>query len=117
MTWLLVAAGAALGALARYAVARRFGGLFPWGILTANVAGSLVLGVLSGLVPSAYWQALLGTGLCGALTTYSAFGFETVVLAESRERLLATLYVVATLVGGLVAAMSGIAAGSVLSAD
>lgn len=116
MTWLFVALGAAVGAVLRYVVARRFGGRFPWGILLVNVAGSFVLGVLTGAAVPSDWQLLLGTGLCGALTTYSAFGFETVVLAEGRERLLATLYVVATLVGGLTAALTGIAAGSVLGA-
>ncbi len=114
MTWLLVALGAAVGAVLRYAVAERFGGRFPWGILGANVAGSLALGVLTGAAAPADWQVLLGTGLCGAVTTYSAFGFDTVVLAEGRDRLVATLYVVATLVGGLGAALSGIAAGSLL---
>ena len=119
MTFLLVAAGAAVGAPLRYLVARfvdvRVGSVFPWGILTVNIVGSLVLGVLTGLVVPPYWQAGVGVGFCGAVTTYSAFGFDTVVLAESRERLLALLNVIASLVGGLAAALAGIALGSALT--
>ncbi|MGI8531367.1 MAG: fluoride efflux transporter CrcB [Geodermatophilaceae bacterium] len=119
MTFLLVAVGAAVGAPLRYLIARvvdvRVGSVFPWGILTVNVAGSFLLGVLTGLVAPPSWQAGVGVGFCGALTTYSAFGFDTVVLAEARERLLALLNVVASLVGGLAAALAGIALGSALT--
>ncbi|WP_341718726.1 fluoride efflux transporter CrcB [Micromonospora sp. FIMYZ51] len=90
MTVILVALGAALGAPLRYLVDRamqaRCGPAFPWGTLSVNVVGSLVLGVLIGgaavgAVPGSL-VALLGTGLCGALTTYSTFGYETVRLFE-----------------------------------
>lgn len=116
MTWLFVAVGAAAGAALRYAVSRRFHATFPWGILLVNVVGSFALGMLTGAAAPPDWQLLLGTGLCGGLTTYSAFGFEAVALAEGRDRLLATLYVVATLVGGLAAALIGIAAGTAVHA-
>ena len=86
-----------------------------WVSLVVTALGALIPGVAF-LAAGRRWLGgvLLGTGLCGAVTTYSAFGFDTVVLAEGRDRLLATLYVVATLVGGLAAALSGIAAGSLL---
>lgn len=115
----LVALGAALGAPLRYLIERavraRVHSHVPFGVLLVNVAGSLVLGVLTGSLAEAHWQALLGVGLCGALTTYSAFGLDTVVLAESRERLLALLYVLASLVGGLAAALIGLAGGAALA--
>ena len=90
MTVLLVALGAAVGAPLRYLVDRavqaRHDSLFPWGTFAVNVAGSLVLGVLAGgstshAVPGSV-VALVGTGLCGALTTYSTFGYETIRLIE-----------------------------------
>ncbi|MBA3417596.1 MAG: fluoride efflux transporter CrcB [Geodermatophilaceae bacterium] len=119
MTVALVALGAAIGAPLRYLVERavraRVRSSLPWGTLLVNVAGSLVLGLLVGLLAPPQWQALLGVGLCGALTTYSAFGFDTVVLTESRERLLALLYVVASLVAGLAAALVGLAGGAAIA--
>ncbi len=119
MTALLVALGAALGAPARYLVDRavraRTPGRFPWGTLVVNVAGSLVLGVLLGAasrggVPPAL-VAALGTGFCGALTTYSTFGAETVRLAEDGERRLAALNAVVSIAAGLAAAALGWAVG------
>ncbi|QGN48475.1 fluoride efflux transporter CrcB [Micromonospora sp. WMMD558] len=90
MTALLITLGAAVGAPLRYltdrAVQARFGTAFPWGTLTVNVAGSLLLGFLVGVpVPPAV-GALLGTGLCGALTTYSTFSYETLRLARTGRR-------------------------------
>ncbi|GIM84564.1 fluoride efflux transporter CrcB [Salinispora arenicola] len=87
MTALLVALGAAVGAPLRYladrAVQARFGAEFPWGTLTVNVAGSLLLGFLLGLPVPPAASALLGTGLCGALTTYSTASYETLRLATT----------------------------------
>ncbi|MEV4701874.1 fluoride efflux transporter CrcB [Actinoplanes sp. NPDC049316] len=117
MTALLVMLGAAIGAPLRYladrAVQARHDSVFPWGTFTVNVTGSFILGVLlHGVavhaVPGSV-NALLGTGLCGALTTYSTFGFETVRLLEERVRAYAVLNVVASVVAGLGAAFCGIA--------
>jgi CrcB protein len=84
MMVLLVALGAAVGAPLRYLTDRliqaRAGSRFPWGTLAVNVAGSLLLGFLVGLPVEPRVAALLGTGFCGALTTYSTFAVETVTL-------------------------------------
>lgn len=109
MTPLLVVLGALIGAplrlLAdRVAVARRGPGSVL-GTLAVNVAGSAVLGVLLGLrgVPPGV-VALVGTGFCGTLTTFSTFGWDVVRLVEERALLRAVAYLGATLVLGLGAA-------------
>jgi CrcB protein len=113
VTPLLVVLGAAVGAPLRYLVDRavqaRHDSLFPWGTFAVNVAGSFLLGLLAAatLRTPAPIMALLGTGLCGALTTYSTFGYETVRLLHERARLFAILNVVASVVAGLGAAAAG----------
>ena len=111
MTVLLIALGAAVGAPLRYLVDRavqaRFGSAFPWGTLTVNVAGSLLLGVLAGLPVGPALGALLGTGLCGALTTYSTFGYETLRLARTGTRRRALANVLLSVTAGLAAATAG----------
>ncbi|WP_026930799.1 fluoride efflux transporter CrcB [Glycomyces tenuis] len=115
MTVLLVAVGAAVGAPLRYLVDRavqsRHDSLFPWGTFCANTTGSFILGALAGAAlagaSSDPVTALLGTGLCGALTTYSTFGYETVRLIGERARLIAVLNAAASVAGGLGAALVG----------
>lgn len=117
MTWLLVIAGAVVGAPLRYltdrAVQARHGGDFPWGTLCVNVVGSFLLGVLTGAVAagaaSADVRTLVGTGFCGALTTYSTFSFETLRLAEDGARFSAVANVLLSLGAGIAAAFAGVA--------
>lgn len=105
---LLVVLGAALGASLRYATDRlvqaRLGTGFPWGTLIVNTAGSLVLGVVLGAAASPAVVALVGTGFCGALTTYSTFAYETLRL----PRLHALANVVVSILAGLGAAYFGV---------
>ncbi|GHA96656.1 MULTISPECIES: fluoride efflux transporter CrcB [Streptomyces] len=116
MNWLLVVLGGATGAPLRYladrAVQARHGAglpyVFPWGTFTVNAAGSLLLGVLTGAAVSAPAYALLGTGLCGALTTYSTFSYETLRLAETGRGFLAAANVLASLLVGLGAVFLGV---------
>jgi fluoride exporter len=112
MTVLLVALGAAVGAPLRYltdrAVQSRHGSAFPWGTLTVNVAGSLLLGFLIGLPVGPTLAALLGTGFCGALTTYSTFSYETLRLARDGRRAPAVANVLISILAGLGAAYLGI---------
>ncbi len=112
MIALAVAVGAALGAPARYltdrAVQSRHDTVFPWGTLTVNVAASLVLGLVGGAATlSTTAAAVLGTGFCGALSTYSTFGFETMRLQRHGLRRLAVVYVAVSLLAGLGAAALG----------
>lgn len=111
MTAILVVLGAMVGAPLRYltdrAVQSRHDSAFPWGTFLVNLIGCLILGGLAGAAVSAPVFALLGTGLCGALTTYSTFGYETVRLTEERAYLYAALNVVVSVVAGLGAALLG----------
>ena len=75
MTVVLVALGGAVGAALRYVVAQRLDERMPWGTLLVNVTGSFLLGTFVGLGEQSF--ALLGTGFCGGLTTYSAFAVQT----------------------------------------
>ncbi|HEV7963603.1 MAG TPA: fluoride efflux transporter CrcB [Actinoplanes sp.] len=121
MTPLLVALGAAVGAPLRYLVDRvvqgRHDSLFPWGTFAVNVAGSFLFGLLAAatLRTPAPVMAALGTGLCGALTTYSTFGYETVRLLRERARPVAALNVAASIVAGLGAAAAGAFLAEILS--
>lgn len=116
LTVLLVLAGGAAGATGRFlvdqAITRRRPGPLPWGTLTVNLAGSLLLGFVAGAGAAfpGWVGAVVGTGFCGAFTTYSTFGFETVRLASGARpdgRLLAALNVAVTLVVGITAAAVG----------
>jgi CrcB protein len=117
VTWLLVIAGAAVGAPLRYltdrAVQARHASPFPWGTFAVNVAASLVLGLTAGAVTagaaSPRLSALVGTGLCGALSTYSTFSYETLRLAETGARLLAAANVVGSVLAGYGAVSVGAA--------
>ena len=109
MTALWVALGALVGAPLRLladrtAVARRGPGSVA-GTLAVNVAGSAVLGVLLGLRDvSPAVLALVGTGFCGTLTTFSTFGWDVVRLVEERAVTRAVAYLAGSLVLGLGAA-------------
>lgn len=122
MNWLLVVVGAMIGAPLRYltdrAVQSRHDSVFPWGTFTVNVAGSVVLGLLTGAVAAGAagpgLQPLIGTGLCGALTTYSTFSYETLRLAETGARLYAVANVAGSVAAGLGAAFAGVMLGRVI---
>jgi CrcB protein len=112
----MIAAGA-VGAPVRYLVQTfvrdRTGGGFAWGTFLVNASGSLLLGALSGLgMYHAFPETprlVLGTGFCGAYTTFSAFTFETVELLEEGALSQALRYSFATLVVCGAAAGAGLA--------
>ena len=110
MTVLLVAIGAAVGAPLRYALAR-LDGAFPAGMLVVNAIGSGLFGLFAAMsLGEASW-ALLGTGFCGAFTSFSSFAVQTV----DRPARLATAYVVATTVLSVGACAAGWCLGTAVS--
>jgi CrcB protein len=122
VTVAMVLLGGAIGAPMRYLtdlyVQSWHDSVFPWGTFTVNVLGSLVLGITAATVTHLGWPAwvlaLIGTGLCGALTTFSTFGFETVRLLEEGSVLTAAANCVASLTVGLGACAGGYAAAAAL---
>jgi len=114
----VVFAGGCLGGATRYwfTTAHPAGtGAFPWSTLAVNLAGAFVLTfvviIAAELVPSRYLRPLVGTGFCGALTTFSS----VVVTADrlfARDRVgTGVAYLVATVAGGLAAAVLGLLVG------
>jgi CrcB protein len=116
---LAVAGGGLVGAPCRYlldrAISGRFESNFPWGTFVVNITGAFVLGLLTGLALSHHLSAvakvLLGTGFCGAYTTFSTFTFETVRLVEDGQLFEATMNVMGSVVVGLLGAAAGLALG------
>ena len=106
MSALLVALGAAAGAPLRYLLGIWWDGRLPWGTLAVNLVGSFVLGVVVGDAVQGHWLALLGTGFCGGLTTYSAFAVQTVHTSQ-RSRSRGSAYAVMTVAGCVAMAMAG----------
>jgi CrcB protein len=118
MSVLAVALGGALGSVARYLVVgqamRWFGTTFPWGTLTVNVVGGLVIGLLAETM-ALKWSAtqemrlFLITGVLGGFTTFSAFSLEVVGLLERGEPGAALSYVFASVLLSVGAVFAGIA--------
>ena len=113
-----IAAGGALGGLARYAVAAAWPvgpGAFPWSTLTVNITGSFLLGMLMVLVlevwrPTRYVRLVLGVGLLGAYTTFSTLAVEADLLTGSGHVGTAAGYLLVSAAGGLAALWAGRAA-------
>ncbi len=119
--WSLVVAvtvGGAIGSLLRYLTsfyfAQWFGASFPWGTLCVNLVGGLIIGLVgtlalekSGLI-APFVRLLLTTGLCGGLTTFSTFSFETMGFFQRGETAYAFANMGGNLVGSLAATYIGI---------
>lgn len=103
-----VALGGAIGAVLRYQTGRWMTGVlgpqamsvFPWATLAINALGSLLMGVLAGVLfkisaeSQDQWRLLVGTGILGGFTTFSAFSLEVWVMVERGQLAFAGLYVV-----------------------
>lgn len=117
MTIVLIAAGGAAGAVARYlvdiAVLERFGGAFPLGILLVNLSGAFVLGVLAALIVDrgvlpADLRAPLLVGFLGAYTTFSTLMLDSWRLIEDGLPALGLVNLVGSVVLGVVAVVGGL---------
>jgi fluoride exporter len=112
---LTLLAGAS-GALGRFLldalIKQRWKFTFPWATVIINVTGSLMLGVLAGLVlfhgQSSTWQTVIGTGFCGGYTTFSTASFETVRLVQQDRHWLALLNAVGSLIASVAACGLGL---------
>jgi CrcB protein len=116
MQVLLVALGGAIGSVARYgagvAMARVLGLAFPWGTLAVNVVGGLAMGLLFARIgpEDENMRLLLGVGLLGGFTTFSAFSLETVRLMEHQPGLALT-YALASVILSVGACGLGVSLG------
>lgn len=110
---LLISLGAVIGAVARYllseATLRAFGDGFPYGTLLVNVIGCLVIGILGGGIPDMQetTKLLLITGVLGALTTFSTFGWESLELMQNGKVGVALVNIGLNVVVSLVAVYGG----------
>ena len=108
-----VALGGAVGASLRWMVLDATGeATFPWPVLIVNLVGCAALGLLIGRGVPPAGRLLLGTGLCGGLTTFSTFSVEAAQLVRADDTVLAVAYVLCSVVGGLAAAVIGRTAGA-----
>lgn len=121
MTGILsIAAGGALGAVCRFiagnAVSRAAGSALPYGTFVINIAGCFVMGMLMTVIidremlPAA-WRLFLCVGFLGGFTTFSSFGFETLMMLLEGNLAMAAAYAAGSVVLGLLAAGAGVAAG------
>jgi len=103
-----VIAGGAVGTLARAGVAEALPlhpGTWPWATFLVNIAGSLILGWV--VIAKAHWRPFVGTGFCGALTTFSTFQVQLVELGDDGHVALAAAYLAVSVAVGLAAATAG----------
>ena len=116
-TLILVGIGGLFGSVLRYLVAvffaRQAASTFPYGTFVVNLAGCFFIGVVfalseKGNLISPEWRILLTTGFCGGFTTFSAYGLQTVVLADGGILWIAVLNVVVSNAVGLALVWIGI---------
>jgi CrcB protein len=114
---ILVAAGGAVGAVARYltglAALRSLGAAWPYGTLAVNVVGGFAMGLLAALLAARgeadqdRWRLLLGVGVLGGFTTFSAFSLEVAMMIERREWASAFTYSTVSVMASVVALFAG----------
>jgi CrcB protein len=115
MTWLVIALGGAVGALARYGfggwVQQAAGFSFPWGTLVVNVLGCVLIGVSMRYLEAAPFtpevRALIMVGFLASFTTFSTFSYEVVTMLEDGQWWRAGMYAVGSLILGIVAVYAG----------
>ena len=113
----LVMIGGAIGAGCRYQVSRialhLMGPGFPWGTWTINLLGGFLMGLLAGTLARAAdggesLRLLLGVGVLGGFTTFSAFSLETFDMLQRGDHMIATSYALSSVVGSVLALSGGV---------
>jgi CrcB protein len=116
MPLFLVMIGGALGAGARHLVGRAtmawFGANFPYGTLTVNILGGLLMGLLVGILSRTSagesWRLLLGVGVLGGFTTFSSFSLDVVTMIERGAVTLALGYILVSVIASILALFAGL---------
>ena len=115
--FLLVGAGGAAGSMARYGIgyimSKYVPNPFPIGTFSINIIGSLIIGILFGLVGRNQWlqeggMLLLASGFCGGFTTFSTFALENVNLMQKGQSVMAFIYMGLSVIIGLLLCRLGI---------
>ncbi|MGH1485923.1 MAG: fluoride efflux transporter CrcB [Cellvibrionaceae bacterium] len=113
MLWLAVALGGALGAMSRYGLTQLLPPAalngFPWATWTANIIGSALIGLFYVLiiekgVINEQWRPLLMVGFLGALTTFSTFALDSILLWQNNQWFYGLLYILSSVIGCLLCA-------------
>ena len=114
---ILVMLGGAFGAAARYLVGKAtlgwFGPGYPWGTLAVNLIGGFLMGVLAGSLArfgqgGEQWRLLLGVGVLGGFTTFSAFSLDMMVMLERGDWMAGLGYALASVIGSVAALALGL---------
>lgn len=122
-TLLLIGSGGFAGSISRYLLAsyvdKQLNSLFPYGTFTVNVIGCLILGMIYSLaeknqIVTAEMRFLLATGFCGSFTTFSTFSYDNQLLFQQQQWGQLSLYIVGSVLVGLLATFGGIALGRVI---
>lgn len=108
----LVGLGGAMGSILRFLLQRLINTpIFPFGTLLINIGGCFLIGLLWGVIQKGFAtetiKFLLMTGFCGGFTTFSAFSFESMQMAQNQKWLLLFLYITSSVAGGLLATFGG----------
>jgi fluoride exporter len=115
---LLIGLGGGIGSIGRYLVqvliTRHFPGSFPLGTFLVNITGCFIIGLLFGLAArhsslTVEWRLFLITGICGGYTTFSSFSYESIMLFRQGNYLYFLMYVLFSVLLGLLATVGGAA--------
>jgi fluoride exporter len=119
---MLIGAGGFLGTIARFLMVQlvdaRFSSQYPLGTLAVNITGCFIIGFVHGMnndhLLEKNWRLFLTTGFCGGFTTFSAFALENVKFLEQKMIAPFLVYITASVVLSIVAAVLGALAGKLL---
>lgn len=118
MDLVLVGVGGVFGGICRFQLGRvisqKANTSFPFGTFLVNISGALLLGILAGIDLGNSRYLLLGDGFCGAFTTFSTFMYEGFHLFQKNDRLNAFIYILGTLLLGIIGYVCGYAIGRIM---